>query len=147
MKLLLLLPALLYLGLLILNLGIFSASHEINFFWIARFDIPVILFSTIFFILYIILLWVWFQFLGIFKDVQARKLQDENFKLKEQLLSRQGELISEIESRFNETLVKFQDEADKKLELYKKENEKVVTNMNYDVKVLWEKIEKIGKQK
>lgn len=145
MKLLLLLPALLYLGLLILNLGIFSATHSINFFWIARFEISVILFSTIFFVLYIILLWVWFQFLGIFKDAQARKLQDENYKLKEQLLSRQGELISEIESRFQDTLTQLQADADKKLELYKKENEKVVTNMNYDVKILGEKIEKLKK--
>ncbi|MCH8518989.1 hypothetical protein LAT59_04480 [Candidatus Gracilibacteria bacterium] len=145
MKLLLLLPALLYLGLLILNLGIFSASHEINFFWIARFEISVILFSTIFFILYIILLWVGFQFLGIFKDAQARKLQDENYKLKEELLSKQGELVGEIESRFTETLTKLQDSADKKLELYKKENEKVVTNMNYDIKNLGEKIERLKK--
>ena len=145
MKLLLLLPALLYLGLLILNLGIFSATHTINFFWIARFEISVILFSTIFFILYIVLLWVWFQFLGIFKDAYARKVQDENYKLKEELLSKQSELIGEIESRFNEILTKLQIDADKKLELYKKENEKVVTNMHYDIKTLGEKIERLKK--
>ena len=145
MKLLLLLPALLYLGLLILNLGIFSATHTINFFWIARFEISVILFSTIFFILYIVLLWVWFQFLGIFKDAYARKVQDENYKLKEELLSKQWELIDEIESRFNEILTKLQIDADKKLELYKKENEKVVTNMHYDIKTLGEKIERLKK--
>jgi len=145
MKLLLLLPALLYLGLLILNLGIFSATHTINFFWIARFEISVILFSTIFFILYIVLLWVWFQFLGIFKDAYVRKVQDENYKLKEELLSKQWELIDEIESRFNETLTKLQVDADKKLELYKKENEKVVTNMHYDIKTIGEKIERLKK--
>lgn len=145
MKLLLLLPALLYLGLLILNLGIFSATHEINFFWIVRFDIPVILFSTIFFILYIIVLWLWFQFLGIFKDAEVKKIQEENYKLKEQLLWHQWELITEIESRFTEALETLHTEAEKKLELYKKENEKLVTNMNYDIKVLGEKIEKLKK--
>ena len=145
MKFLFLLPALLYLGLLILNLGIFSASYEVNFFWIARFEISVILFATIFFILYIILLWVWFQFFGIFKDAEVRKYESENAKLKEQLLSGQWELISQIEERLQDTLHSQQWESDKNLERYKKENEKTISNIIFEIKNLGEKIEKLKK--
>ena len=142
MKFLFLLPALLYLGLLILNLWIFSASYEVNFFWIARFEISVILFATIFFILYIILLWVWFQFFWIFKDAEVRKLDNENGKLKEKLLSGQWELISQIEERLQDTLHSLQWENDKNLERYKKENEKVISNIIFEIKNLGEKIKK-----
>ena len=145
MKFLFLLPALLYLGLLILNLGMFSASYEVNFFWIARFEISVILFATLFFILYIGLLWVWFQFFWMFKDVEVRKRESENTKLKEQLLSGQWELISQIEERLQDILYSQQWESDKNLERYRKENEKVISNIIFEIKSLSDKIDKLKK--
>ena len=145
MKFLFLLPALLYLALLILNIGIFSANYEVNFFWIARFEISVILFVTIFFILYIALLWVWFQFFWIFKDAEVRKLNSENTKLKEKLLSGQWELISEIEDRIQDSLHVLQWQNDTKIEHYKKENEKVISNIIFEIKNLSEKIERLKK--
>lgn len=74
-------------------------------------------------------------------------MEKEIFELKNKLLSGQGALISEIEDRFEKILESYKADSDKKLELYKKETEKIVTNMNYDMGVLKEKTEKIGMQK
>lgn len=79
--------------------------------------------------------------------MKSKKLEKEVYQLKSQLLSKQGELIQNIENKFDTKITELKTEADKKLELYKKENEKVVTNMQYDFKVLGDKIDKLSKQK
>lgn len=143
MRALLFIPAFAYLGLLILNLDIFKASTEINFFWLTSFNIPVVIFISIFFILYIFLIWIGFNFSNIFSGLKTKKLEKEVFDLKSKLLNKQGELLKNIENHFEEVLTKFKTESDKKLELYKKENDKVVSNIQYEMKDLKEKINKI----
>lgn len=147
MRLLLLIPALAFLLLLLINLSIFSASTEINFFWITTFQLPVVIFTTIFFVLYILLIWLGFNFKWAFSDMRAKKLEKEVYELKSQLLNKQGDLIQNIENKFDTKISDLKTEADKKLDLYKKENEKVVTNVQYDFKTLWDKIDKLAKQK
>ena len=147
MRYLLFIPAFIYLALLAINLSIFSASSEINFFWITRFDIPVVIFISIFFILYIILLWVGFNFSNVFVNLKTKKLEKEVFDLKSKLLNKQWDLLENIEQKFDTKIDTIKAESDKKLELYKKENEKIVTNMQYDFKALWDKIDKLAKQK
>lgn len=145
MRLLLFLPAFAYLALLVLNLDIFKASTEINFFWLASFNIPVVISVSIFFILYIILIWIWFSFGNVFTNMKTKRLEKEVFDLKSKLLNKQGELLKNIENHFDGVLEKYKSESDKKLELYKKENEKVVSNMQYDFKSLWDKLNKLSK--
>jgi len=145
MKVLLLIPALLYLGLILLNLQIFQESTQINFFWLYQFEIPVVIFISIFFILYIILIWIGFNFSNFFSNYKNRKLEKEVFDLKGKLLGKQGDLIQEIQENFAKVLQDFKDDSNKKLELYKKENDKIVTNMQYDFTTLKEKIEKLSK--
>lgn len=145
MRLLLFIPAFAYLALLVLNLGIFKATTEINFFWITSFQIPVVIFISIFFILYILLIWVWFSFGNVFTNMKTKKLEKEVFDLKSKLLNKQGDLLKNIESHFDTVLEKHKTEGDKKLELYKKENEKVVSNIQYDYKTLGEKLDKLVK--
>jgi len=79
--------------------------------------------------------------------MKSKKLEKEVFDLKAKLLSKQGELIQNIENKFDNKINELKTEADKKLELYKKENEKVVTNMQYDFKTIGDKIDKLAKQK
>lgn len=143
MKTLLLIPALAYLVLILLNLQIFSESTEINFFWIYSFNIPVVIFISIFFILYIILIWFGFNVSNYFTGYKNKKLEKDVIDLKWKLLNKQWDLIKNIESHFEEILSKFKSEADKKLELYKKENEKVVSNMKYDFEAIKTQISKI----
>lgn len=145
MKTLLLIPALAYLALIILNLDIFKASTEINFFWLYSFQIPVVIFISIFFILYILLIWFGFNISNYFTGYKNKKLEKEVIDLKGKLLNKQGDLIKNIEDHFEAILGKFKTEADKKLEAYKKENEKVVSNMKYDFDAIKTKIDKIGK--
>jgi len=146
MRILLFLPAFLYLALLVLNLWIFKATSEINFFWIAQFQIPVVIFISIFFILYILLLWIGFNFSNVFTNIKTHKLEKEVFDLKSKLLGKQWELLEKIESHFDTILEKYKTDSDKKLELYKKENEKIVTNIEYEMKSMKEKIWKIGQK-
>jgi hypothetical protein len=147
MRLLLFIPALVYLALLVINLDIFKTTTEINFFWLMSFNIPVVIFVSIFFILYILLLWVGFNFSNLFTNMKTKKLEKEVFDLKSKLLNKQGDLIKNIESKFESQLTEFKKEADKKLELTKKETEKVVSNMSYDFKDIQDKLVKIAKQK
>jgi len=63
--------------------------------------------------------------------------------LKSKLLNKQWDLIADIEKHFEDILWKFKTEADKKIEQYKKENEKVVSNMQYDFDAIKDKIDKI----
>jgi hypothetical protein len=147
MRLLFFIPALIYLALLVINLGIFKTATEINFFWLTSFNIPVVIFVSIFFILYILLLWIGFNFSNLFTDMKTKKLEKEVFDLKSKLLNKQGDLIKNIEAKFESQLWEFIKEADKKLELTKKETEKVVSNMSYDFKDIQDKLVKIAKQK
>jgi hypothetical protein len=79
--------------------------------------------------------------------MKTRKLEKEVFDLKSKLLNKQWDLIGEIETKFQTTLTVFKSEADKRLELYKKENEKIVTSIQYDFNILTEKINKVIKTK
>jgi hypothetical protein len=104
MRLLLFIPALIYLALLVINLDIFKTTTEINFFWLTAFNIPVVIFVSIFFILYILLLWVGFNFSNLFTNMKTKKLEKEVFDLKSKLLNKQGELIKNIEDKFDAKL-------------------------------------------
>ena len=75
--------------------------------------------------------------------MKTKKMEKEIFELKNKLLSGQGALIWEIETKFENILQKYKEDSDKKLEFYKKENEKIVTNIHYDMGILKEKIEKL----
>jgi len=79
--------------------------------------------------------------------MKTKKLEKEVFELKSKLLNKQGDLIKNIEEKFDTKLWEFKKEADKKLELTKKETEKVVSNVQYDFKDIQDKLTKISKQK
>ncbi len=78
--------------------------------------------------------------------MKTKKMEKEIFELKNKLLSGQGALISEIETRFQKILENYKNDSDKKLELYKKETEKVVSNVHYDMGVLKEKADNMSKK-
>ncbi len=147
MRFLLFMPALVYLALLLFNISIFKVNSTVSFFWMFSFELPVVISVSIFFTLYILLLWIGFNFSNIFTNMKTKKLEKEIFNLKSKLLNKQGELIKNIEEKFDKKLWEFKSEADKKLELTKKETEKVVSNVQYDFKDIQDKLTKIAKQK
>ena len=147
MRFLLFIPALVYLSLLLFNISIFKASSMVSFFGFFSFELPVVISVSVFFTLYILLLWLGFNASNIFSNMKTKKLEKEVYNLKSKLLDKQGELIQNIEDKFEKKLWEFKTEADKKLELTKKETEKVVSNVQYDFKDIQEKLTKISKQK
>lgn len=79
--------------------------------------------------------------------MKTKRLEKEVFDLKSKLLNKQGDLIKNISDTFDQKLGEFKAEADKKLELTKKETEKVVSNVQYDFKDIQDKLGKIAKGK
>ncbi|NDK10269.1 hypothetical protein GW846_05845 [Candidatus Gracilibacteria bacterium] len=146
MKFLLVVPAIIFIALLIINIGIFSLTREINFFWLFRFDIPVVITITLFFIIYMLMIWAGLSFGKVFTNRRIKSLETEVYELKSKLLNKQGELIKNIEDKFDKKLGEFKQDSDKKLELTKKETEKVVSNVNYDFSTIKDRLTRMGKK-
>jgi hypothetical protein len=83
----------------------------------------------------------------MFDGMKRKRVEKENFDLKTKLLNKQWDLIANIQKHFDESLEKVKTENNKKLELYKKETEKVVSNFSNDLSKLWDKIDKLVKAK
>jgi len=88
------------------------------------------------------LIWIGFNFSSYFSKYKNERLEKEVADLKGKLLDRQGELIKEIENNMRGVLEDFKVEGNKKLELYKKENEKTINNLSYEISNLKDKIGK-----
>ena len=134
MKILLFLP-IAYLALLIINLEIFSASTQINFFWLLSFQVPVVIFISLFFILYILLIWAGFNFSHVFSNIKTRKLEKEVFDLKTKLLNRQWELVKDIEEVFSKSSVTLRLSLIKSSNSPKKKQQKLFLKWSISFKV------------
>lgn len=77
--------------------------------------------------------------------MKTKKLEKEIFELKNKLLSGQSALIASIEEKFEKVLQNYKSDSDAKIEMFKKEVEKIVTNMDYDFKEIKTRIEKLNK--
>ena len=144
LNILILIPLLIYILLLLINKDLLLTTQEVNVFWIYKTDIQLILYITIFFVLYFIVLWSLFKFSNFFADHKNKKQEEEILTLKAKLADQTPELIEWIQKILDEKLKEFKDEANKKLELTKKETQKVLWNLEYEIKTLKEKIEKLS---
>ncbi len=145
LNILILIPLLIYILLLLINKDLLLTTQEVNIFWLYKANIQFVLYISIFFILYLLLLWWLFKFSNLFADYKNKKLNDEILKLKSQLTDQTPELIEWIQKILDEKLEEFKNNANKQLELTKKENQKVLWNLEYEIKTLKEKIEKLSK--
>lgn len=145
MKILLLLPAFIYVIIIFMNTGLLSIKHNLNIFWIYEIELPLIAFITIFFVLYILFIWLVLKFTNLFSSIKNKKLEKEIWDLKSKLLDWQENLLEWINKNFEAILKKSLDENDKRLNLYKKENDKVVWNLEYKMDSIWTNISKLKK--
>ena len=106
-------------------------------------EVPVVALITIFFVLYILFLWFIFKFTNFFSHHKSKKLEKEVGGLKSKLLDGQWSLVKDMEKSFDKTLTKFIETSNKKMEAYKKETDKAVSNMDLQMKGLKDKIDKI----
>lgn len=141
-NILLLSPVLIYMVLLLINTNLLVKKENISIFWIWDLEIPLISIISLFFIVYIFLMYFSWKFSTFFSNHRNKILEEENLKLKAQL----SDLIPDINKNLDEkikTLVdNFKDLTDKSLELHKKETIKVLWNFELEIKNLKENINK-----
>ncbi len=145
LNILILIPLLIYILLLLINKDILSLETSVNFFWVYKTQIQIILYISLFFITYLLILWGLFKFSNFFSDYKTKKQNEEILKLKAKLADQTPELIAGIEKILDEKLAEFKQEANIKLELTKKETDKVLWNLEYEIKTLKDKIDKLLK--
>ncbi len=145
LNIIILVPLLIYFVLLLINKNLLSIEENINLFWIFNTKIQIIIYISIFFSAYILILWSLFKFSSFFADHKSKKLNKEILELKAKLSDQTPETIEKIQKIIEEKLEEFKKEAEKKLELSKKETQKVLWNLEYEINNLKEKIEKLNK--
>lgn len=144
MKVLLLLPAFIYISIAFTNIDLLSKTETINIYWLYDLNIPILLFSVIFFILYVVVIWVFLNFSDLFSDYKKNKSDKEILELKSKLQDWQSELIDSINNNFKQILEETKKENEVLLLKHKKENEKILSNLEYDIKSIKEKIDKVN---
>lgn len=143
LNIVLLSPVLIYVVLLLINSELLSEKDTVNLFWITELELPLITLISLFFVSYIIIMYSLFKFSNFFVAHKNKNLNNEVNELKAQMLDREPKLLEAIEKKFWEILEKAQADNKQNIDILKKENEKVVTNLTYDLKMIKEKIEKI----
>ena len=146
LNIILLFPLLVYVVILLINNQLLNTKAEINFFF-TNFEVNIITIISIFFVLYILIIYSVFKFSNFFINNSKDNLINEVNKLKADKQDREPKLLENIEKKFEEILKKSSEENKKNIDILKKENDKVITNLTYDLKIIKEKIEKINTQK
>lgn len=108
MKTLLLFPLFIYLALMLVNIDLLKTSQEINLFWASTINIPVFLFSSIFLVLYTILVFIVYDGNNFLLRKQNIDQDKKIVKLKAKLYDWQDELLDRINSDYEKSLESFQ---------------------------------------
>jgi len=146
LNIILLFPLLIYVIILLINNQLLNTKAEINLFF-TSFEINIVTYISIFFVLYILIIYSVFKFSNFFVSHKNKNLSDEVNKLKAEMQDKEPKLLEKIEKKFEEILEKSQKQHKESIDILKKENEKVLTNLTYDLKMIKEKVEKINIQK
>jgi len=138
-NIILLSPVLFYVVLLLINSDLLAKKENVNIFWIWDVNIPVIAIISIFFVAYIFLMYFSWKFSSFFSDHKLKKLQEENLKLKAEIADLIPEITKNIDEKIEKLVEDFKTMTDKSLELHKKETNKVLGNLEYEIQNLKEK--------
>ncbi len=143
MNIILLSPVLIYVILLLINNDLLSKREEISLFWIWDFNAPVIALISVFFVVYIFLMYFSWKFSTFFSTHRNKVLEEENIKLKAKLSDQIPEIEKRVNEQFSKLLTEFKDISNKNLELHKKETSKVLWNLEFEINELKDNINKI----
>ncbi len=142
MNIILLFPILIYVLLLLLNSHLLTQSDAINLFWITDIELPFISLSTIFFIVYIFLIYFSGKFSAFFTNSKINSLEKEKLKLKEKIADLIPEIEKNIDIKYSKILEEFKDVSNKNLELHKNQTKQVLENLEFEIKTLKDKLTK-----
>ena len=158
MKILLLLPILIYLLLVLVNQDLLQTQQTINIFWAKELSIPFLFYNSVFIVLYSVIVFFAYDWLNIFLRYKLEKQEKEIVELKSKLYNWQEEILKKIskeiewglkdikkENKENiKILVLESDEKVKKL--IKKSDEKLDEYKNLNKELLlqhWKETDKI----
>lgn len=143
MKILLLLPILVYLLLVLVNWDLLYNYQTINLFWVKSISIPFLFYNSVFIVVYSVLVFFAYDWLNIFLRYKIKKQEKEIVKLKSMLYDGQEDVIKKISKeieKYNKDLKKDNKEIFK--DYFEKSDEridKIISKNN-------EKLEKIIKK-
>ena len=96
MIILLLLPVVLYIALGVFNLDLLSESQTINIFNFMDITAPTLLYSSIFFVAYLVLIFLIFDLKWVFQNKKIDNLEAEVFGLKSKLYDEREDILKEF---------------------------------------------------
>lgn len=129
MKILLLLPIVIYMLFLLVNLDLLEQTQVIDLFWYQDIEAPMLLLSSIFIVFYSILVFFVYDWLNSYLHYKLNKQEKEIIMLKAHLYDWQEDLIKSIIKSF-ETLIKDTKKEDTSLFLkYQEQSNKIYHDM------------------
>lgn len=138
-NIILLSPVLIYVILLLINSQLLAKKEIVNIFWIWDLEIPIIAIISVFFVVYIFLMYFSGKFSSFFISSKNKGLEEEKMKLKAKLSDQIPEIEKKMDEKFSKILEEFKEIWNKNLELHKKETSKVLWNLEFEIKELKKK--------
>lgn len=123
MKLILLLPIVAYLCLMLVNLELLRDFQVLNLFGAQSIEMPLILFSSIFIVVYAVVVYVAYSWVNSWQAHKIRKYENKIDELKALLYDNQGRLLESLEKNYTSQFTAFKKDNDAKFETLIRYNE------------------------
>ncbi len=158
MRILVLLPIILYLGLVVFNRELLLETQNVNFFAISNLEIPTHFYNTIFLVLYSVFLILVFDSIIAFKTHKNKKFSKEIFALKSKLydereddfavfITEQRQKIDDFVKNQEEAMSKMISENNSALEKQKTDTDRILSKLSLLDEWVLDKIKKTFKAK
>lgn len=97
MKLILLLPILMYLALMLVNIPLLQDSQAINLFGAQSIQTPVFMFSSFFIVIYAVVVYMVYSGINSFQARKIKKLERQIVEIKSDLYDGQKDLLAKMQ--------------------------------------------------
>lgn len=145
MKIILLLPILVYISLIWFNLELLKDSQIINIFTIFELNIPALLYSSIFMVWYLIFVFIVFDLRWAFLHRKIRKLENEVFSFKSMLYDEREDILKKFIQEYNIKIDSFTKDQKDLFEKFKAENEMDLMKQKAETDRILEKLNLLDK--
>lgn len=123
MKLILLLPIIAYLCLMLVNLELLRDFQVLNLFGVQSIEIPLILFSSMFIVVYAVIVYMTYSWINSWQAHKIKKYENKIDELKALLYDNQGRLLESLEKNYTSQFQAFKKDNDAKFETLIRYNE------------------------
>jgi len=123
MKLILLLPIIAYLCLMLVNLELLRDFQVLNLFGAQSIEIPLILFSSMFIVVYAVIVYMTYSGINSWQAHKIRKYESKIDELKAKLYDNQWRLLEALEKNYTSQFQAFKRDNDAKFETLIRYNE------------------------